>query len=252
MNKFFTSSVFGIIIGTFIGVVGVLLAINSYIFDIQSKQIELQSLLLDAEKVTEYKSTYSVLNKKIVSLEKHFLKNENIRIYYEDELSIPLDIKEKYKIIELITNAKNTDNDKQYVVSYISQNDNKYISQLAAEKHIELFDKNDIDITVRLSITSDIYTSNILRGFIIKTISDSNYLNIEKALLKYMELDDQIASFLIEDIKFKENSLYKFRDIAINKNLQYCIMVIDTKLLQLKKDEVINHKKQKDITKPRS
>lgn len=251
MNKFFTSSVFGIIIGTFIGVVGVLLAINSYIFDIQSKQIELQSLLLDAEKVTEYKSTYSVLNKKIASLEKHFLKNENIRIYYEDELSIPLDIKEKYKIIELITNAKNTDNDKQYVVSYISQNDNEYISKLAAQKFIELFDKNDIDITVRLAITSDIFTSNILRSFITK-ISDSNYLNIERALLKYMELNEQIASFLIEDINFKENSLYKFRDIAINKNLKFCIAVIDAKLLQLKKDEVINHKKRKDITKPRN
>ena len=67
-----------------------------------------------------------------------------------------------------------------------------------------------------------------------------------------MELDDHLASFLIEDIKFKENSLYKFRDIAINKNLKYCIMAIDAQLLQLKKDEVINHKKQKDITKPRS
>ena len=37
-----------------------------------------------------------------------------------------------------------------------------------------------------------------------------------------MELNEHIASFLIEEIKFKENSLYKFRDIAINKNLKHC------------------------------
>lgn len=230
------------IVGILLGIIGAMIAQNSYVSEIQSKTLEfqekkaeLQNLLYEVEKSKNLGQRFNQINNRLITLENYLKDIEKIQPYYNEEITIPASIDGKRKII---TSIRNSELSKSELVNYISQKDDPNISKIAFEQFSIISDEADIDFIVKTAIADNDSAWLEAEQYLSNKITEKNYKIFEKSFIKYVHFDDQKSSLLIKYMnacsqKYFENSLLRIRKSLDPNNSPYTQKEIDSKILNM-------------------
>ncbi|ELA9846494.1 hypothetical protein QRL16_004283 [Vibrio parahaemolyticus] len=223
----------GSIIGVFLGVVSVLMTINSYkseidedkvnllkeqhlletkLLEFKNSQSEYLSKLKQEERmitnraqeiVAEFSDSQSRMQATILTLENYLREERNFQVYYDDivkNVSLPSADQALTKIAESSSNS----DDRKVLLQFMFQNDNEFVAEKASEKFLEVMLDEDLDFIIKTFI-HDLTKSYGFNQYSFitnlgKKLDKSNVLLFEKALIKHTpdSQNDSSVEFLVE------------------------------------------------------
>ncbi|EPW7037924.1 hypothetical protein ACWO0W_004499 [Vibrio parahaemolyticus] len=225
----------GAIIGAFLGVVSVLMTINSYKSEIDEEKIYLlteqhllktqllefknaqtqyfselrdkeQDITNKAEKlVSSFAHNQQQVMETISALEQHLKEERKFQVYY-DSLLEATSTPDAQVAMTQIQNSTPSLEDKNQLLKLMFQNDNTYISKRASEKFLKVMVDEDIDFIIKRYIENMMRPSGFNPMTFIRDLSSrinkDNIFIFEKAIIKYTSEknndEDLYTSNLIE------------------------------------------------------